>query len=149
MIPFPERCYGRNVIEVARAVAITPQDEILLGRAVPSINYTGRENHYELLGGKLEGDDPVQAAIREINEETGGAQLFDPIYIGVVPYTIQPHTREGRFAGMIIVQHVIRGVLQGKVAPSGEHSELILAPLNKVSQIPLRPGTEIALNWAS
>lgn len=61
-------CYFSDMIEVAKTVAITEEEELLIVRRSQHDSKPGK---WEVPGGGVEKEKPVEAAIRELEEETG------------------------------------------------------------------------------
>lgn len=137
----------RQIVESVRVV-VCRGTEVLVGQRRSADSQRGYlKDVWELPGGKLEGQPIEDAAEREVAEETGVA-INSIERLGVVALHTVPNTsREGRYAGALIVQHAVRAFCETtQLTTSNEHRTVQWQPAAVVWQnAAFRPGTDTAL----
>jgi 8-oxo-dGTP diphosphatase len=120
-------------LRVAAYAIIIDDEKILLTHWVSPFG-----NHWTLPGGGLEhGEDPYEAVVREVAEETGYHFAVDHL-LGIDNY----HRRYDRPEGRVIDQHSIRLLYAGRVVGGelrnevdGSSDEAAWVPLSEVDKL--------------
>ena len=128
----PDTTTVRRLRVAAYAIIIEDQKILLTHWVSP------HGNHWTLPGGGVEhGEDPHEAAVREVAEETGYQMEIDQL-LGIDNY----HRRYDRADGRVIDQHSVRVIYAGRVVGGelrnevdGSSDEAAWVPLAELDQL--------------